>query len=289
MIVTKLCGGLGNQMFQYAMARRLALDHEAPLYLDLRDFVSDPLRDYRLAHLRIQAEIATSAILRHFAAGSWRTWRGLRRLAPYIPVRGKVRQERDFAFDPAALECRPPIYLSGFWQSERYFASVADHIRTDFQLNQPMTADREALAARMRATQSVSLHVRRGDYVTNAHTNAYHGVMPIEWYQRAMAMMAEAQEQPTFFVFSDDPAWVRDNMSAPWPMEFVDPDPDGREFEDMHLMACCRNHITANSSFSWWGAWLNPRLDKRVIVPRRWFDQGGQPTTDLIPREWFRL
>lgn len=118
---------------------------------------------------------------------------------------------------------------------------------------------------------------------------AYHGTCAPEWYDGAMAAMADGLEDPTFFVFSDDPAWARANLPSRWAMRFVEPQTDSRDFEDMHLMASCRHHITANSSFSWWGAWLDPRPDKRVIAPNRWFNGAGHDTRDLIPASWQKL
>lgn len=290
MIVTRLCGGLGNQMFQYALGRRLALDHEVPLRLDLAPFATDPKRDYRLNHLRIAGSPATPEELMRAAPTTAKIPRRLPWLARLWPGGGYLIRETGFGYDSTVLGCPATAYLDGYWQSERYFASRAEEIRADFQLAEPFQPVRRVLADQIAAAgASVSVHVRRGDYASDPATLAYHGTCSPEWYGQAMARMAEGLEQSVFFVFSDDPAWARANLPPHDRMVFVDPQPDGRDFEDMHLMASCRHHITANSSFSWWGAWLNPDRVKRVIVPARWFNQGPSNTDDLIPSTWTRL
>lgn len=285
MIVVHLFGGLGNQMFQYALGRRLSLERNVPLFLETGAFAKDHLRDFGLGQFQIDARIASPLLSR--LARPWpSSWQGRRRFRwPGLPL---VR-ERSFPFDAAVLDCPRWARLNGYWQTERYFADVADRIRADFQLREPISASHRDLLQRMAAPNAVSVHVRRGDYVSNPATNAYHGTCSPAWYDQAMSAMAERVADPTFFAFGDDPVWARDNLPKRWPIVFVDPQPAGREAEDMHLMAACRHHITANSSFSWWGAWLDPRADKQVIVPQRWFDQASKDTRDLIPQGWLKI
>ncbi|MFN4276643.1 MAG: alpha-1,2-fucosyltransferase [Ferrovibrio sp.] len=289
MIVIRLLGGLGNQMFQYAFGRRLALERGVPLKLDIESFRSDKLRNYELGHLNIKAELAHKADLANMIPWPQRLHPRLARLGRYWPSRMPTVHERGFQFNPAALNCGSSAYLIGYWQSERYFSTIADTIRAEFQPVQPLSAQRIALAEQMATVNAISLHVRRGDYASNPVTLEHHGLCPIEWYVEAMGRMAERIIDPVFFVFSDDPEWTRSNLPHRWPLVFVDPQGDGRDFEDMHLMARCRHHITANSSFSWWGAWLNPRPDKLVFAPRRWFATNALDTRDLIPDTWSRL
>ena len=277
MIVMRLYGGLGNQMFQYALGRRLALDHGVPLKLDLAWFAKNPKRDYRLGHFRIAAAPASPSDLALVAPTT-------------ADLAHRLVREAAFAYDKAVLDCPATAYLDGYWQSERYFAARADVIRADFQLAEPMQPERRVLASRIVAAgAAVSVHVRRGDYASDPATLAYHGTCAPDWYGRVMDRMAEGLDRPSFFVFSDDPAWARANLPQRGEMVFVDLQPDGRDFEDMHLMASCSYHITANSSFSWWGAWLNPNPAKRVIGPARWFNQGPSNTDDLIPTTWTQL
>ncbi|MFN3076353.1 MAG: alpha-1,2-fucosyltransferase [Alphaproteobacteria bacterium] len=280
-------------MFQYALGRRLALERGVPLLLDARwcgteDLSQEPGFACRLHHLRIDAALAGEAQVRQVVPRPTTLhWR----LGWLLPPRyRRVVQQRQFPFDPSLLRCGKDAYLVGYWQTERYFDLIAEVIRADFQLVAPMSERRMAIAARIKASRGISVHVRRGDYVSDPRTLKTHGVCSPEWYERAMAVLAEEEEAqgrtPSFFVFSDDPDWARENLVPRGSMTFIAPDPDGRDFEDLHLMAACRHHVTANSSFSWWGAWLNPDPDKRVIAPARWFADAPHDTRDLIPPSW---
>lgn len=285
-VIVGLSGGLGNQMFQYAFGRSLAMRRGARLFLDVGPIAQDAARSFALGGFRTAAALATEVDV-----GSLRFWpRPALRWVPRWPGRLPYVKERTFTFDPDVLEhTAPAAYWYGYWQSERYFSDISDTIRDDFQLTQPFSEARHVIAGMIANENTVSVHVRRGDYVSNAAAHAYHGVCAPEWYGRAMRAMGTTVANPTFFIFSDDPEWARANLSAQWPCVFVEPQADGRDFEDMHLMASCRHHIIANSSFSWWGAWLNPRPNKRVIAPARWFNGAGHDTRDLLPESWERL
>jgi hypothetical protein len=283
-IVVSISGGLGNQMFQYAAGRALALRNHVPLRLDTRAVEADPQRSYALSGFNIAAERVPAV---QVASLPRRVHRRLRWL-PRLPGRMAYVAEKSFGFDPAIISTRAPAYLDGHWQSEAYFADAKPQMRVDFSLGAPFTSDRQEIAAAITGTTAVSVHVRRGDYVSNNRTNAYHGTCDPHWYRQAMDMM-EGWIDPIYFVFSDDPAWARENLVMRRPAHFVQPSDDGRDFEDIHLMALCRHHIVANSSFSWWGAWLNPRDDKRVVAPTQWFRQPGIDTSNLLPANWVRL
>ncbi len=276
-------------MFQYALGRRLSSEREVPLKLNIGDFEHDPLREFGLNAFQIDAAVASATEL----ADALRPWpRRLVRRLPWLPTwPGSVRliRERGFPFDSEILSAPKNVWLEGYWQTERYFSSTENLIRHDFRLTQPMTPDRQALAATIRDNVAVSVHIRRGDYVTNPVVRAFHGTCPPEWYEKAMSIMADAVGSPLFFVFSDDPDWARANLPDRWPIQYVAVQDDGRDHEDMHLMASCRHHIIANSSFSWWGAWLNPAPDKRVIAPAQWFRDSTYDTRDLLPPTWQRL
>ena len=139
-----------------------------------------------------------------------------------------------------------------------------------------------------RCPLAVSLHVRRGDYVSDPKTKAILGVCSLDYYRAAIAHIAERIESPAFFVFSDDIAWAKANLEIPFPCEYVDHNQGQQSYNDMHLMSLCKHHIIANSSFSWWGAWLNPRKDKIVIAPENWF-ANNEDAKDLIPPESVKL
>jgi hypothetical protein len=293
-VAVKLLGGLGNQMFQYATARALADRTGSSLELDVSEFASYTLRRYELDAMRVRATVRPAAVaqvqggisatpLARKARAAWR------RLFPQPAAGVPVYREKSFAFDPAVLQQRPPVQLEGYFQSEKYFLDDVDAIRRDFTLAGEPDAANRAVLERMQGTCAVSLHVRRGDYVTNATTAAYHGTCSPGYYRQAVDHIAERCGPLTLFVFSDDQEWVRANMPFGHPTVHVDCNPPDRGVWDMHLMKHCRHHVVANSSFSWWGAWLNPSADKIVVAPRRWFADPAINTSDLVPAAWVRL
>jgi hypothetical protein len=204
---------------------------------------------------------------------------------------GGLYVESHFHFDETFFDREPPVFLDGYWQSARYFERIADEVRGVF--------DRPAAPSRfydeMRheieaAGNAVSVHVRRGDYVTGKAAGKMAGSCTPGYYARAVALMARLVPGATFFVFSDEPE------EAGRMLAFADPvviaGPGGRPAEDMALMAACRHHIIANSSFSWWGAWLDPSPKKMVIAPRLWFAPDYLRKTytfDLYDPDWITL
>lgn len=292
MIAVRLIGGLGNQMFQYALGRELSISHNVPLRLDVGDFSNYALHQgFELDRIfKGQMELVTARNL-HDILG-WRSYRHMRRLLLRPSMHWLHGQrfivEPHFHYWEGVQNLRPPFYLSGYWQSERYFSRNATIIRDDFTFTKPLLGRNSDLAQEIREKQSISLHIRRGDYVSNPQTLATHGVCSLEYYRLAVAYMAERIAEPWFYVFSDDPDWVRANLTVDYPMVFVDNNRGSDSFNDMHLMSLCQHHIIANSSFSWWGAWLNPSESKMVIAPERWFAK-PMDTRDLIPLQWLRL
>jgi hypothetical protein len=272
-------------MFQYAVGRSLAVRRDVPLALDIRPLMTDKLRSYALGGFRTVAPFADLATL---PPSPGPIARRLRWLPKGLQSRRRVL-ETAFTFDASILDLTAPVHLSGNWQSERYFADVADRIRADFQLAGPFTQQRGKIAEAISHTNSVSVHVRRGDYVSNSTVNAYHGTCEPGWYEIAKAKLDQLVPDAQYIVFSDDADWSRNNLPSFYDSIFVEPSSDRRDEQDMHLMALCRHHIIANSSFSWWGAWLNPRSDKVVVAPRRWFRTEVHDTRDLIPAGWIRL
>ena len=197
--------------------------------------------------------------------------------------------ERHFHFDPEVASLPDGVCLEGYWQSERYFAQVADRVRHDLTLEKPPAGRDAELLAEIAAGNAVSLHVRRGDYVTDPAASATHGVCPLDYYRRAIAFIAERVADPVFFLFSDDPEWTRANLDLGGAATLVDHNGPDRGHEDLRLMSHCDHHIIANSSFSWWGAWLDPRPQKMVVAPRQWFRDASKDTSDLIPESWVQL
>jgi glycosyl transferase family 11 len=281
MVVVTLIGGLGNQMFQYAAGRALALRTQTRLVLDLGLLERPPPhltpRRYELDCFRVEAELRTI-----YPRTALERLRELLRLSP------QVWREEMFRFDPRTLELSGRVRLLGYWICERYFADYAAQIRQDFRFLAPLDDTNRELADRIRATTSVSVHVRRADYATDDATRAFHGVLPLDYYRTAAARIGEAVHDRQFFVFSDDSDWCRANLELGGPTTYVDHN-TGRGCEDLRLMSLCRHHVIANSSFGWWGAWLNPREEKIVIAPRRWVADPSVATTDVVPAEWIRI
>ena len=180
--------------------------------------------------------------------------------------------------------------MNGYWQSEKYFGAIQTQLREDLRLSQALSDLQQSLANKINHNPfAVSLHVRRGDYVADPTTTAFHGLCSLEWYARAAELILTKEPQAQFYIFSDDYKWVKENLTISAPIHFIEPSPDGQEAIDMHLMSLCKHNIIANSSFSWWGAWLNNNPQKIVIAPSRWFATDLHNTIDLIPSEWIRL
>lgn len=312
MIIVKLMGGLGNQMFQYAAGRRLALHHGTELKLDLSDYhggtdrrppgLEKFSRKYALDVFRIEAveatdeEIADMRDAYYTATTTSRFVRRIRLLHPGFLWPGTHYQEAGYRFDPAVLQLPDHRYLMGFWQSERYFSDIESEIREEFQLRDQAVGERARQrvdSARQDNAPVISVHVRRGD-LAHAHevlkrADKTHGApVNLDYINQAMEQFPK---ECCFLVFSDtaeDIAWCRENIHAKR-IAFADARSD---IEDFATMSACDHHIISNSTFSWWAAWLNPKPDKRVICPRTWASplaRTQMPTEDLLPTSWTKL
>jgi hypothetical protein len=293
-IIVHLNGGLGNQMFQYAAGRALSLRNGVPLKVDLSTFEASGRRRYELEAFRVQAAPATGADLDRFGVGAKiraRATNLLPRLLQMRAPRGEwpVYREPHFHFDPRGAALQAPHYLEGYWQSEKYFLEHADTLRREFIPRTPLEPENATLAAQIDAVNAVSLHVRRGDYISDPATRRYHGICSPDYYRSAVDYVGRRIEAPHLFLFSDDPGWTQQNLKFPLPTTVVTGNFPGRGYRDLQLMARCDHHIVANSSFSWWGAWLNAGSQKIVVAPSRWFDSAGHNTRDLIPESWVRI
>jgi len=290
MIITHLIGGLGNQLFQYAMARRIAYKNNVSLKLDISDFASYKLREYRLDKFNIVAEIATAEEIRRFKKTRYKIlskmFSAYNSIQP-VTSRSYIR-ERFFYYDPEMRNIVNDVYLEGHWPSEKYFFDIKEILRQEFTLRYEMTDYHQELKKQIKNTESVSIHVRRGDYVSNPVVNQVHGTCSMNYYLEAITLITEKIANPHFYIFSDDPDWVKENFIIPCTFTIVRNE-EQRDYEDLLLMSMCKNHIIANSSFSWWGAWLNPREDKRVISPAKWYPGADYDTRDLLPDSWITI
>jgi hypothetical protein len=305
-ITVSLIGGLGNQMFQYAAGKALAERHGVALALDVSGFKNYALRSFLLDRLCIPeacvaiADVANAELPRerkpagNFVRALWKQRidrvlgrTGLPKLAPSA----EEYREPHFHFDPAFEVLGPQTSLFGYFQSERYFGSIAEPLRDWFSPREPFGEAAAAVLALIKGSRlPISVHVRRGDYL-NPGTAEFHGILGEAYYHEALGRLeATIGQEAQLFVFSDDPAAAEQVLSFMPKSRLVHAcgDPQ-RPWEDMALMACCRHHVIANSSFSWWGAWLNPSPEKRVIAPRAWFAPAELKklnTADLYPAGW---
>jgi Glycosyl transferase family 11 len=291
-VISRLIGGLGNQMFQYAagfaLARRTGQIH----CLDVSDFEGYYLHQgFELDKVfRITSKVAKPSEVRDVLG--WRAGKLARRVLsrPHLKaLRGRIFfAEPHFNYSRELLDFEGDRYISGYWQSERYFSNEEDSIRTEFTFKKPLVGINAELNNIMTKTTSVSVHVRRGDYLSNSKNHGLMHVAEPAYYQAAISSIVSRVKNPEFYVFSDDMTWAKENIVFDFPCTYVNHNSHADSYIDMQLMSKCQHHIIANSSFSWWGAWLNPNTEKIVLAPKLWF-RNGMPDQDLIPSYWTRL
>lgn len=284
MIFAKITGGLGNQLFQYAAGKRLSLLHRVPLKLDLSEYARPALRTFDLDAFQVSYEPATEDDLRRFAKKNF-LFRLRNRIVP-VPFRRYYR-ERFFHYDKKFEKFPSEIYLKGYWQSEKYFKSIAPVIRRDFTLKNEFIEQVSAISEKLQQENSVAVHFRKGDY-QSPEALKMHGILPAAYYIQAIHIIKGQVSSPVFYLFSDDPEWAKNFLPSENTVR-VSGVYSRTRFEDFYLMSQCRHNIIANSSFSWWAAWLNANPGKIVIAPKKWFNQGPKDTQDLIPEGWIQL
>lgn len=292
MIISNLIGGLGNQMFQYACGRAASLRTGQSFRVATDQFSAYSLHNGFELERVFKAEMlqATDAELKSLLG--WQSHPTLRRLFGRPAMRWATQHnwcnEPHFQYWPGITQVQGPAYLHGYWQSERYFDGVADQIRKDFSFSMPWDETDLAVRERMRAQPCASLHVRRGDYTLAKNQDVY-ASCDIDYYRSAIRVLRERVPDIRLFAFSDDPDWVEAQLAKEFgPIETIRHNSGKRSSNDMRLMSQADHHIIANSSFSWWGAWLNPKPQKIVITPRNWFANDTYDV-DLVPASWIRI
>lgn len=285
MIVVKLQGGLGNQMFQYAAGLSATYSLKTNLKIDLSWFdnlneVVTP-RFYELDNFSIKQDFISSNQY-YFINDPVK-----KRLLSILKVRLNYYKEPHFEYDKNFMKISNNTYLEGYFQTEEYFKNVRAEILKSFSIkNEPSVKNNEIIDLAHKS-ESVSLHVRRGDYVTNQNASKFHGLMGEEYYKKAISIINKKIKNPKYFIFSDEIDWVKKNFDLPKGSIFVTHNKSG--IEDMRIMTECKHNIIANSSFSWWGAWLGKNGDKQVIAPKRWFLDDNVETSDIIPSRWMKI
>jgi len=295
MIVIKVNGGLGNQMFQYAFGRAISLQLNTQLKLDVSWFneipKTDTIREYELNCFNIKPLIASDDEIKKtkgpIGLFPKRVSSFLRKMN--ILFESSYVMEKEFYYNPAMLLSVDNSYFEGYWQSYRYFDKYKEVIKKDFLENYSLSKDKQNILEKVKSCNTISLHIRRGDYVSNANANNYHGVSSLKYYYEAIKYIKDKIENPYFIIFSDDIDWVKKNLKVESPLLFIENQNNDRPFDDIYLMSLCKHNIIANSSFSWWGAYLNMNSNKIVIAPKKWFNDSSKNTNDLIPTDWKRF
>jgi hypothetical protein len=293
MIITKLGGGLGNQMFQYAFARSLQLKHKTSLKIDAISFNDKDRKKHENLQLNLFPNIdVTIASKKEIFFFMRKTLWGSKLLFNLKWKIGKysIHIEPSFNFQQLIPNrTSKNCYIVGYWQSEKYFKHIRQTLLNDF-LFPPFNDKNRKIEGIIRSSNSsISIHIRRGDYISDKLSNKNHGFIGLQYYEYAIARCTKNIYVPLFFVFSDDIEWVRKHLKLPADTIYVDWNKNDEAINDIHLMSLCQHNIIANSSFSWWAAWLNQNPNKIVIAPKKWFNERDWDTSDLIPENWISL
>lgn len=274
MIITKITGGLGNQMFQYAIAESIAIKNDDKFQLDISFYPKQTLRKYELNLFHTEQNLAQPESV----------FSKIKRKLGFISKEYYV--EKEIAnFDKDVFNYDTNIILDGYWQNENYFKDIRDKVLKDFTLKQDICLEVKGYLGQIKNSNSVSLHVRRGDYVQDSHTNSVHGICDLDYYKRAIQYILGKVDNPIFFIFSDDIVWCKENFDFLENKIFVDKTKSA--IEDLELMKNCKHNIIANSTFSWWGAWLNENDDKIVVGPKIWWS--SRLDKNLALDEWMKI
>lgn len=301
MIIVNIYGGLGNQMFQYALGRSLSQKLNTSLKIDYsinltrKDFNPDDIPSI-FDIFNINVEKATIQEIRKFKASN--KYSILKNIYIYIinkyPIffktKFKLIKETNSDFNRLIMSLSGNCYLSGYWQSEKYFINIKDLIWENFNIKNPLERDNLEVAKKIENSVSVSIHLRGRDYITKSETNKIHFTCDNSYYERSINYILERVKNPAFFIFSDDPEWAKSFLKINYPCTFVEGNSwNKKSFEDLRLMSLCKHNIIANSSFSWWAAWLNKNPNKIVIAPVKWFNDSSRNSKDIIPNSWIKI
>ncbi len=289
MIISRIIGGLGNQMFQYAIAFAFAKNNKTTPKLDIRDHQTHyDLHGYGLDHFLITGSVATPEDIKRFDYGNESVGSKVQRLFKRLSSQHHYLVEKTLGNTDNIMSRKGDIFLDGFWQSEKFFIDHRAALINEFIPKEELnTASKEALT-KIQNSNSVSIHIRRGDYASDPETRKVHGLCPMDYYKRAIADINQKVQKPAFHLFSDDPEWAKENLGLEG-VDLMNFNGVKKAHLDMWLMASCKHNIIANSTFSWWGAWLNKNNDKIVIAPEQWFADPERNSADIIPNTWLRL
>lgn len=284
MIIAKFYGGLGNQLFQYAFARSLADGYGLPVKADITFYNTDINRSFILDKLGIEIEIASDREISDLHIHISKKVKFFRKKRYHL-----LREDEHsyFSFDRIHYKLERPkgLFVDGYWQHPNYLTADLNIIET---CNSNLLVPRyHKTLSDLRTTESVAIHVRRGDYIDDKNTNEVHGTCSHQYYVKAIDWLNNRLDNPRYFIFSDDIAWCKANFIGE-DYEYIS-NPDAGEWIDFALMLNCKHQVIANSTFSWWAAWFNENPARKIIAPQMWFKSGSWDTSELIPGDWLRF
>ena len=295
MIIANICGGLGNQMFQFANAYALAknLNRKLALCTDMIGTFDSSHNGFELERVFNISVPVLDKFQRDDVFGLFSSVTA-RKLISRSPFR--FLQPKNFLYESVfvkipeqQLKFVKNLYLEGYWQSEVFFSSRASDIRSLYQFDIVCDESNSQTLQQITATNSLAIHVRRGDYISNDAAANLHGIPSVDYYYRAIDYVSRCKGPVEIFAFSDDPGWVRDTFAGSYPtIKIVDHNTGNKSHIDMYLMSQCKHIVTANSTFSWWAAWLNQHPERLIVAPKNWFASKSEPD-NLIPKTWIRL
>lgn len=299
MIIVNIKNGLGNQMFQYAFGQVLEWKYGEKVYFDfLRENITEPIKTELNAFLLNGINEAVPSWKKPFLPFSVRQYRDNKQYLRYLYFKLRRKyQSHHLITEPYPsqyidivdkLDINKKYYFLGFWQNPIYFKGYETEIKKIFTAKDKSIYQSDiALEISNSVFDAVSLHVRRGDYLTSGFIEP----MSMDYYRKAIKLMEERLNNPFFYVFTDEPQWVQDEFKFDIPFKLITSNIDNNSYKDIILMSLCQHNIIANSSFSWWGAWLNVNPNKIVIAPKKWYAsaQRNKYAADITPKDWIRL
>lgn len=293
MILIKMQGGLGNQMFQYAFASVLARKNNTSIVIEDSVYkLTEKKEGYTPRNFELAIFDNEYVFAKRSETSLFSTLSIIERVKKKINLNyPKIFNEPTFEYSLKANSLKSPVFAIGYFQSFKYFIGFESYIRDlfVFPINR-LSSKNTDLISILKNKNTIAIHVRRGDYVNDIITNQVHGACSFKYYEEAISIINSKIENPTLVFFSDDSVWVKENFETLiFDKIFVDHNKELDSWMDMFLMSICSHNIIANSSFSWWGAWLNENPEKIVIAPKKWFQSKEIDIKSIIPEEWIVL
>lgn len=289
MIIVKLQGGLGNQLFQYSLGKSLEVSEKRKVYFDVSSFnhsSNQTSRDFVLEKLGLKVDLIPKKV------ASIITF--LKKVSFKFNITFKsnffsfLHSENSFQYIPIVVK-KKLIIFDGYWQSPKYFESISNDLTKSFYSLDRISNSGQNLIANLKSKSTVAIHIRRGDYISNKETYDFHGICDLEYYYSAIDFIESKYYVDTYIIFTDDIEWVQNNFSIGNRIFIYGCNYAENDIDELLMMASVSHNIIANSTFSWWSAYINPNPEKIVIAPKKWFNDLSINVEDLFPTNWVRL